>query len=401
MSLSSVSQFDILQHIPLGICTVNREYTVLSWNKPLQNWTNTAFDDIVGRNLLEYYPHLDAPRYKSRFELAFEGGAPYVFSPQLHPYFFPSLLPNGQQRIQRTTVVSHTVAADNRVLIMCVQDVTSMMSQLQTIQELQRTTVQEVEARKQALQELEEANSHLVEYGKEKDRIMQILSHDLRSPISGIRIAAELIGRSSADTAFVDEFSTMIVRVSDSLIELINNFLDMARTSDGKVILHPEECDIREIALRAVEVLGVLATSKNISISTSFPEDIPMIVLDHSKMLQVFTNLLSNAVKFTLSGGAISLRIEIDATENVLVHVADTGIGIPEEYLPMLFEPFGRHQRKGTAGERGTGLGMSLVKSLVELHGGSISVRSEAGKGTTFTLCLPLTGIDDGHQEEL
>ncbi len=394
-----MSQFELLQHIPLGICTVSRDYTVLSWNKPLQNWTNTALRDVLGKNLLELYPHLGASRYKSLFDLAFEGEAPYIFSPQLHPHFFPSVLPNGLQRIQRTTAASHTVAGNRRILMICVQDVTNMMDQLQTIEDLQRKTLQEMEARKETLRELEEANGHLVEYSKEKDRIMQILSHDLRSPISGIKAASELIGRTPADTALVSEFSTLITRVSDTLIELINNFLDMARASDGKIELYPDYCDIREIARRAVDVLGVLATGKNILISTSFAEDVPLLVLDHSKMLQVFTNLLSNAIKFTPSGGTISVGIERGSAGDVVVHVADTGIGIPEAHIPMLFEQFGRHQRSGTAGERGTGLGMALVKSLVEMHGGSISVHSEAGQGTTFTMQFPIeSGISMSQQ---
>ncbi len=272
MPLSSVSQFELLQHIPLGICTVNDKYTVLSWNKPLQNWTDTEFSEVAGKNLLELYPHLNIPRYKSRFDLAFEGGAPYVFSPQLHPHFFPSVLPNGQRRIQRTTVASHVVAGDRRVLIICVQDVTNMMDQLQTIQALQRISNQEAAARKQALQELEEANRHLVEYSREKDRIMQILSHDLRSPLSGIKAAAELISSSPANEELASEFSTMISRVSDTLIELINDFLDLARANDGKVTLNQDYWDMREIATRSVEVISMMAAGKGIGITTFFPE---------------------------------------------------------------------------------------------------------------------------------
>ena len=389
MISQSINQFNLLQHIPLGICTVDKNYNILSWNKPLENWTNTTYSSIAGRNLLELYPHLSETRYKSRFDLAFRGGAPYVFSPQLHPYFFPSFLPNGNRRIQRTTVVSQLLENGERILIICVQDVTNMMNQLQKIHELQRATLMEMEEHKKTLLELEAANRHLVEYNKEKDKIMQILSHDLRSPISGIKGAAELMAGNPDDTATVAEFSEMIINVSGSLIELINDFLDLAKANAGKITLQRDYCDIREIILRAVEFLEVPALQKNIQLSTRFPDEELVLALDRSKMLQVLTNLLSNAVKFTPAGGSVTAQAEHDPAGDVLVHIADTGVGIPEEHLPILFEQFGQHQRNGTSGEKGTGLGMPLVKSFVELHGGSVSVRSSTGRGTTFTVRLP------------
>lgn len=384
-----INQLDLLQYIPLGICTIDQTYSILSWNKPLQNWTNIDFIDIAGKNLLEVYPHLAEAKYKTRFDLTFRDGAPYVFSPQLHPSFFPALQPNGNPRIQRTTIVSQILPSDQRILIICIQDVTDTMSQLQKINELQRITLIEMEERKKALKELEQANKHLVEYDKEKDKIMQILSHDLRSPISGINVAADLIQSDPADTATVAEFSALIASVSGSLIELINNFLDIAKINAGKMVLVPKPCDIREIAARAIEFIEILSAQKNIQLITVLPDQELILNLDHSKILQVLMNLLSNAVKFTPSGGSITLQISEETAGNILVHVTDTGVGIDEKYLPILFQQFGQHQSNGTDGEKGTGLGLSLVKSFVEMHGGSVSVNSVRGKGTTFTLCFP------------
>jgi signal transduction histidine kinase len=384
-----MNQFDLLQHIPLGICTIDENYAILSWNKPLQNWTSMSYGDIAGKSLLEVYPHLAEARYRNRFDLAFKGGAPYVFSPQLHPHFFPSSLPNGHPRIQRTTVVSQTLADGQRILIICVQDVTDMMQQLQKINELQRMTLIEIEERKKTLQELEEANNHLVEYNQEKDKIMQILSHDLRSPISGIKGAAEFIHSAPEQTERVTEFTAMIINVSETLIDLINDFLDMAKINAGKMILMREDCDIREIAVRSIEFIEVLAARKGIGLNLLVPEHELILPLDRSKILQVFGNLLSNAVKFTPTAGYIILEINEEPSGEVVVHVTDTGVGIAEENLQILFKQFGQHQRAGTAGEKGTGLGLPLVKSFVELHGGSVSVHSEQGKGTTFTLRFP------------
>lgn len=390
MPLPALDQFDLLQQIPLGICIVSREYIILSWNKLLQSWTQTTAEQMQGTNLLEAFPHLASAGYRSRFEMAFEGGAPSVFSPQLHPHFFPSFLPNGTQRILRTVAVPQVKDAGQSILIICSQDVTSIMDQLQTIQALQRKTAQEAEERQKVLRELEEANEHLLAYNKEKDRVMRILSHDLRSPLSSILSASEIIQRSADKADVVNEFSRLITSVSTTLIDLINNFLEMARASDGKIVLTPDDCDLRNLVQRSVDVVRVLASDKGIEVSVSFPPDLPLLMLDRMKMFQVLTNLLSNAVKFTPQGGAITLNIERDAHGDVLLHVADTGIGIPAEHLPKVFDQFGVYQRTGTSGERGTGLGLALVKSLVEMHGGTISVRSTAGVGTTFTLLLPV-----------
>lgn len=389
MSGSLIYEFDLLQSLPLGICVLDREYTVLDWSKPLHEWTRIAARDIVGKSLFDVFPHLQENKYKSRFDLALRGGPPHVFSPQLHPSFFPALLPNGEPRIQRTTVSAPEAVHGKSVLLICVQDVTSMMSQLQKIKDLQRKTLVEIEERKKALQELENANRHLVDYNKEKDRIMQIVTHDLRSPLSAIQGAAELIGSNPSDSVTVAEFSEHIYNVANSLILLVNDFLDLAKVGSGKIELNLGQVSLNSLAAHAVEFIERLAVKKEIQLSLVVPDDDIVLVVDHSKMVQVLTNLLSNAIKFTPPEGSVTLTVEPAEQGGAFIHIADTGIGMAEEHMATLFDQFGKHQRQGTTGEKGTGLGMALVKSFVELHGGAVLVQSAVGKGTTITVHLP------------
>lgn len=391
-------EFDLLQSLPLGICVVDHEYTVLDWSKPLYEWTRIAADAIIGKNLFDIFPHLQGSKYKSRFDLALRGGPPHVFSPQLHPSFFPALLPNGEPRIQRTTVSAPEGVNGRSILLICVQDVTNMMSQLQKIKDLQQKTLMEIEERKKALQELESANRHLVDYNKEKDRIMQIVTHDLRSPLSAIQGAAELIGSNPSDSATAAEFSELIYSVANSLILLVNDFLDLAKAGSGKIALNLEEASINFLATHALEFIERLAVKKEIELSLHLPDDDIILIVDHSKMIQVITNLLSNAIKFTPPEGSVTLAVEPAEQGGVFIHIADTGIGMAEEHMATLFDQFGKHQRQGTTGEKGTGLGMALVKSFVELHGGSVSVQSAVGKGTTMTVYIPAVSMNAEEQ---
>lgn len=395
--MSTSGMFELLQHVPLGICMLAQDYAVLYCNRTLCNWIETDPQDITGKNLLELYPHLGEGKYKTRLDQVMDGGPPCVFSPQLHPHFLPSLLPNGKHRIQQTTVVSQLVEGD-RVLMICMQDVTEIISQVRRIHELQRITLREMNERKKALQELEEANRYLVEFNEEKDRIMQIITHDIRSPVSGIKGAAELLASDPADVATVAEFSAMIVNVADSLLTLVNDFLDLAKLQAGKITLNPAPYSITAVARQAIEFFEVTAANKNVTVTPAFDGEI-IVDIDRSKMLQVLTNLLSNAIKFTRAGGVVTLAVERETNGDAVLRVQDTGVGIAEEHLAIVFEQFGSHQRQGTAGEKGTGLGMPLVKSFVELHGGTIAVSSEVGKGTTFTIRLPQAQLCPDNEE--
>ncbi len=272
--------------------------------------------------------------------------------------------------------------------------VLSVLDRFHAYEQLQRLAEDLLEAHRAVeahAEELRAANEALRERNAEKDRIMSIVSHDLRSPLSGIRGLAELLqGPEAEDPALVREFAQLIIDAADQLLDLVNDLLEVTRVESGRARLSLSEIDLCQLARGAAKLLEPIARSKELTLVLDCPETPVVLTADEPKLRQILNNLLSNAVKFTPRGGRICTRIR--STENgVQLVVEDTGIGIPPEHLPHLFEKFGPHQRPGTQGERGTGLGMPIVKHFVELHGGRIEVESSVGVGTRFTIWLPLS----------
>jgi PAS domain S-box-containing protein len=271
--------------------------------------------------------------------------------------------------------------------------VLSVLDRFHAYEQLQRLAEDLLEAHRAIeahAEELRAANEALRERNREKDRIMSIVSHDLRSPLSGIRGLAELLqGPEAEDPALVREFAQLITEAADQLLDLVNDLLEVTRVESGRAQLSLSEVDLCQVARTAVKLLEPIARSKELTLVLDCPETPVVLTADEPKLRQILNNLLSNAVKFTPRGGQIRTRIRT-VEEGVELVVEDTGIGIPPEHLPHLFEKFGPHQRPGTQGERGTGLGMPIVKHFVELHGGKITVESTVGVGTRFTIVLPL-----------
>lgn len=245
--------------------------------------------------------------------------------------------------------------------------------------------------------EQRELIEQLSERNEEKDRLMQIVSHDLRSPLGGIKGLSQILtdGEEAEMPEIVREFSEIIVQTSDTLLNLVNDLLDLAKIESGKQRVNLTEFDIVSTLQNVVKLQEKVAQSKGLQLL--FENTIELIpfqlVADEPKIMQVINNLLSNAIKFTPKGGAVTLRLQPQGDDRLLIVVQDTGIGIPAEHLPRVFEKFGNHQRSGTSGEKGTGLGMTIVKRFVELHGGAIDVESQQGKGTTFTISLPIIAV--------
>lgn len=235
----------------------------------------------------------------------------------------------------------------------------------------------------------------LVEMNGEKDRLMQIVSHDLRSPLGGIRGLAEILLESDdqMNVATVHEFSKIITTTVDGLLDLVNDLLDLAKIESGKVNMNLTEFNFGETVKYSTDLVRLVALKKGVFLSAEYPDEPIMVKADEPKIKQMVNNLLSNAIKFTPKGGNVELVVEkgtgADA-KNLKFTVRDSGMGMSEEMLKNVFEKFGDNQRNGTHGEKGSGLGLSIVKRFVEVHGGTINVESKIGEGTAFHIMLPV-----------
>ena len=234
--------------------------------------------------------------------------------------------------------------------------------------------------------EVEEA---LREADRKKDRFIATLAHELRNPLAPIRTSAELLGSPVAGPAEVRWASGVIRRQVAHMSSLLDDLLDVARITQGKLVLRKEWVRLRPVIDTAVEAVRPLIDGRHHRLVVQLPQPDPALEADPVRLAQVVSNLLNNAAKYSDDHGEIRLGARIDASM-LEITVADDGIGIPPEALGSVFEMFTQIQGASARSEGGLGIGLSLVKGLIELHHGTITVHSAGpGKGSCFTIRLP------------
>ncbi len=221
-----------------------------------------------------------------------------------------------------------------------------------------------------------------------RETLLAVISHELKTPVSIIKGYAGTLAREDAhwDRQTLHEGLAVIEEEADKLNALITNFLEASRLQAGSLKLHITEVFLPEMVGEAVKTLR--ATTEDHTFSITFPEDFPTIRGDYERLNQVITNLISNAIKYSPAGGTIRIGGETTAT-TVRFFVADEGIGIPAAEQELIFERFHRVDNGLTRKAPGTGLGLFLVKAVVQAHGGSVWVESAVGAGSTFWVELP------------
>jgi signal transduction histidine kinase len=173
------------------------------------------------------------------------------------------------------------------------------------------------------------------------------------------------------------------------MITLVNDILDYRRMEEGKSIQKIESLDLKKILQRTLELMRLSAEEKEVNITSDMAEELPSFNGDMGGIEAIFVNLISNAIKYTPKGGKVDVILNRSG-KDILFKVADNGIGIPPEDIDRIFEKFYRIKTEQTKSVGGSGLGLSIVKGLVNAHNGSVNVESEVGKGTTFIVSLPL-----------
>ena len=243
------------------------------------------------------------------------------------------------------------------------------------------------------LGELAERNVALFEANKIKSQFLANVSHELRTPLTSIIGFAELLREAtSSDGGRMLRYSENIMSSGRMLLGIINDLLDLAKIEAGKMELHLAEVNMQEMCRNLIDFMRPLADKKSLQLTTSISEDVPVIHSDPGRIQQVLYNLLSNAVKFTPDGGVVELSLSNSGEASVQVCVRDTGIGIPEAELATVFEKFRQLDDSMTREHSGTGLGLAISKELVTILGGTISATSEVGKGSVFSVTLPIAG---------
>jgi signal transduction histidine kinase len=263
----------------------------------------------------------------------------------------------------------------------------------QQIMELLFSTFEEVSRNYDELTranlELREARAEAERANREKSAFLSRMSHELRTPLNAILGFAQLL-EMDAETDDQQESLRHIVRAGRHLLELINEILDIARIESGNLTLSLEPVEAGDAFREAVALVRPLADERGITVSeASWPDGNEYVTADRQRLKQVLLNLLSNAIKYNATGGSVMLSIEPGELGKCRLNVTDTGRGIAAEHLRRLFTPFDRLGAEN-ADVEGTGIGLALSRSLVEMMGGAVGVESALGRGSTFWVDLPV-----------
>lgn len=235
----------------------------------------------------------------------------------------------------------------------------------------------------------------LEENVRERDRFLAMLSHELRNPLGAIRNAMELLRRVAGASDDLERPLTIVARQTQHLSRLIDDLLDVSRVTTGKVTLKLRPLDLRTIIQQAIEQLEDEVAKNGLRLLSSLGSRPLPVSGDPVRLEQVFTNLLTNAIKYTPAGGRIEVTVSRDDSE-VKVRVADNGIGIAPEMVSSIFQLFAQVDRSLDRSQGGLGIGLSLVRSLLTLHGGTVTVHSDGpGKGSEFVVMLPIGRAED------
>ena len=251
-------------------------------------------------------------------------------------------------------------------------------------------TVGDISSRRAAEAERDELLAALREADRRKNEFLGMLSHELRNPLAPIRNSLYILGKTAPGGEQARRALAVIDRQVQHTTKLVDDLLDVTRITRGKIRLQREPLDLCALARRTVEDHRELFAKNGVSLELGVPSEVLVVDADSTRLAQVIGNLLSNAVKFTPRGGRTRLTVDrAGAFAELAVH--DTGAGIGSDVIPQLFEPFMQVEKTLDRSAGGLGLGLALVKGLVELHGGTVRVQSEGiGRGTSFVVRLPL-----------
>ncbi|HEX4589327.1 MAG TPA: ATP-binding protein [Gemmataceae bacterium] len=237
--------------------------------------------------------------------------------------------------------------------------------------------------------ELARTNLALYESNRLKSDFLATMSHELRTPLNSVLGFSDLLLANPQLPEKMRRWAGNILSSGKQLLALINDLLDLAKIEAGKMEVNPEAVSIADLADGLMTMHRPLAEKKNIDLRALMDPDLRPARQDRGKLQQILSNLLSNAIKFTPEGGRVQLRAEVDGNDLVLT-VADTGVGIAPDDQDLVFEKFRQAASPMTREHEGTGLGLSIVRELSKLLGGDVTLESEVGRGSTFTVRLPL-----------
>lgn len=374
-----------------GILVTDEQLNIISWNQWLEERTGKSATSVIGQNLFDLFPELVTRRLDRHYQWALEGQV-RVLSQALHGYLISMTSLSGQEMRQavRISPLSHDGAVIGTLTI--IEDVTERVAREKELEAQLQVRSKLLASEKVARSEAERAN-HL------KDEFLATVSHELRNPLNAILGWANMLRSGKLAEANMERAIETIHRNAKAQCQLIADLLDVSRIISGKLRLDIRTIDLSAVVNAAVDSIRPAADGKGIRLHLMIDPAAGPISGDADRLQQIVWNLLTNAIKFTPKGGRIQVLVRrIDS--HVEIEVNDSGAGISKEFLPYVFDRFRQGDASTTRLHGGLGLGLSIVRQLVELHGGTVRVASAGeGKGATFTIVLPFLSVISNQDE--
>lgn len=239
------------------------------------------------------------------------------------------------------------------------------------------------------------ARNDFFQKNQEKNELLGLTAHDLKNPINSISMLSKVLrDADELSQEEIKEYSSDIASTAERMLTLIKELLDFNAIEEGRIKIKPEELELNEIISEVTDFYIKNAEKKDISISIELPNETVYVKIDRNAIVQILDNLISNAVKYTFPGKKVSIILR-KSNDLATVEVKDEGPGFTDEDKKKLFQKFSKLSAKPTAGEHSTGLGLSIVKKYADLIGADIKLESEAGKGSTFFISLPIVNMEN------
>ena len=361
-----------------GILMTDAQLNIRGWNQWLEARTGRPAQEMIGKNLLEVYPDLVGRRLDEYYKDAVAGQV-RVISQRLHGFLIP--IPNtgaaSFEHMQQSARIAPLIDGERVIgTISVIEDVTERVDREDELVNL-------LGREKAARAEAEAAN-------RAKDEFLATVSHELRTPLHSISGWVQILSTGKLDEEASAHAFEAIQRAAKAQTRLIEDILDASRIITGKLHLEIRPVDLATIIQGALDTVQPVAEVKGIEITTDFDPRGGLVSGDSARLQQVVWNLLSNAIKFTPRGGRVRVSLACDES-HVELRVVDTGQGINAAFLPFVYDRFRQANNTSARKHGGLGLGLAIVRHLVEMHGGTVLAESPGeGLGSTFSLRLPL-----------
>ncbi len=356
-----------------SVITMDRSGRIVEFNSSAERTFGYRREEVVGRTVAET---IIPPRFRTAHEVA------------LRRFFRSRSAAARGRRISLTAMRSNgsELPVEAAIAVSFLDDGSLLCSAyLRDISAERRARIE----RERLLESERTARADAERASRLKDEFVATLSHELRTPLNAMLGWTHLLRRRQQEPAAVTEAIEVIERNARAQVRMVEDLLDMTRILAGKVRIDVQSCDPRAIIGAAVSSIEPAAQARNLSVTVEIDPQITTLIADPTRLQQIVTNLLSNAVKFTPERGAVRVECRREGECDV-IRVIDTGVGIAADFLPYVFDRFRQADASTTRRFAGLGLGLSIVRQLVELHGGRVRAESEGpGRGSTFTVELP------------